>query len=665
MKKESVVEKAHVSVSAVDQTNVVVTDQTIVRAAIHPGIGIARVGDSQDFLIGPELVKSPLMPPNETRDTCGRIKRQAARFRLYGYNAAGEVVSELTPDNAAITWKVSLANTKAQWFKFDMALDIPEAVGSSVNLRNADIVGPARSQLAITPKEAYIVGKNSVGQDGSTMKGTFKGVDVFLGELRTDEAGRLLVLGGNGVSASPSNKPLLDPNDPSCFNNSLDWYDDVSDGPVNASVRVNDNVIPVDPAWVIVAPPNFAPDILSVRTLYDVIYETHIEAGQLPFPEKVSFTEHILPTLRALSNLQWVNKSFSTMFGRTSPSYDFNDPDVIAKLAQTPDPTGVGDTYEELRRGILHQFHSPYAEYDEKFKWPLIYGDVYATGYVSTRTGLALSEMRYTLFKRWVDGDFVNDLDSNAVAPTTLDDVPLADQPDMLTKAALTFCVADAFHPGCEATWPMRHASLYRAPFRIRMRDANTPAPDYGTTLTPQIALAPGGPLYGQGPGDVTRWMAVPWQGDTARCRSGYDIEFDPYLPTFWPARVPNHVLTEEDYEIVLDTKRSLADRQAAFNRRSFWLRVLLERGEAEVVMAGMVKDFGKMGIVESRPGVENDPNFPAVMFVESLGVNNTSTFANLARSLAKVVPVGALQQAGWKSKEQLQVFRQSFNKNR
>ena len=42
--------------------------------------------------------------------------------------------------------------------------------------------------------------------------------------------------------------------------------------------------------------------------------------------------------------------------------------------------------------------------------------------------------------------------------------------------------------------------------------------------------------------------MAVPWQTDTASCRSGYYLgygpRYDPYVPTFWPARVPNQVLT-------------------------------------------------------------------------------------------------------------------------
>ena len=75
-------------------------DTDIVRAAIHPAIGIARVGDSiNEFFIGPEVVDAPAdlnQQPNSYRDATGAIKRQAARFRIYGYNAAGEVVRELT-----------------------------------------------------------------------------------------------------------------------------------------------------------------------------------------------------------------------------------------------------------------------------------------------------------------------------------------------------------------------------------------------------------------------------------------------------------------------------------------------------------------------------------------------------------------------------------------
>src|SRR5690606_41903455 len=65
-----------------------------------------------------------------------------------------------------------------------------------------------------------------------------------------------------------------------------------------------------------------------------------------------------------------------------------------------------------------------------------------------------------------------------------LEEVALADRPAMLDEAALHHCLADAFHPGCELTWPMRHLSLYAEPFRIRALPPGQAEPDFGETLS-------------------------------------------------------------------------------------------------------------------------------------------------------------------------------------
>src|SRR6266542_3254424 len=89
---------------------------TVAYAKIFPSIGIARVGDSPDeFFYGPEF-HPPVAGKSEDfryRDAEGRVKRQAARFRVYGFDAQDRVVCELTSEKAAITWKVHLANKKA------------------------------------------------------------------------------------------------------------------------------------------------------------------------------------------------------------------------------------------------------------------------------------------------------------------------------------------------------------------------------------------------------------------------------------------------------------------------------------------------------------------------------------------------------------------------
>ncbi len=107
-----------------------VSDVRIVKAVIYPSIGIARIGNSpEEYFIGPEVPEPPAKPPGFYRDAQGRLKRQAARFRIYGVNSAGQIVRELSQSDsgAQIQWSVQLANTKAAWYTFQIALDIPDA----------------------------------------------------------------------------------------------------------------------------------------------------------------------------------------------------------------------------------------------------------------------------------------------------------------------------------------------------------------------------------------------------------------------------------------------------------------------------------------------------------------------------------------------------------
>ena len=85
---------------------------------------------------------------------------------------------------------------------------------------------------------------------------------------------------------------------------------------------------------------------------------------------------------------------------------------------------------------------------------------------------------------------------------------------------------------------------MYRSPYRLRQNPGGLTKSDYGEFLTQATINALTDPLSVSGPGDISKWMAVPWQTDTASCRAGYPgTEFppDPFIPTFWPLRVPNN----------------------------------------------------------------------------------------------------------------------------
>jgi hypothetical protein len=251
---------------------------------------------------------------------------------------------------------------------------------------------------------------------------------------------------------------------------------------------------------------------------------------------------------------------------------------------------------------------------------PPYYGDGVDLPASNPRQWMAVLPLQYEWLTQWAEGDFEADWPAGGLTfPARLEDLPLAEQPAALDRAVLDECLGGPFHPGCELTWPMRQTLLYEAPFRLRRRIGAEQ--DWGEAMTSEIALAKEGPLDSSGPGDLTRWMAVPWQTDTSSCLSRYKRDVDGYLPAFWPARVPNDVLDLESYEAVMDDTLSPEERQAAFENRVKWLRDLPGFGVASRIrINAFLRQWADAGVVTSRPGPD-DPSFPETFWVE-LGHN-------------------------------------------
>jgi len=216
---------------------------------IYPPLGIARVGNAEDpnnpftddYVIGPEAIGASATLPggaparyvSDFRTADGRIKRQAARFRVYAHLKNGRTIELTTATGVRIEWRVAIANLKAGWYEFNQAMDLPRGLSKDAKRRNESIplLPTGRGILDIKPTPRSIEGNQKSGPAFQFDDGTFWFKQVYLGELRTDEVGRLLVLGGRGCSGSfrPGLNPLT-------FANNTGWHDDVGDGPVRARV---------------------------------------------------------------------------------------------------------------------------------------------------------------------------------------------------------------------------------------------------------------------------------------------------------------------------------------------------------------------------------------------------------------------------------------------
>jgi hypothetical protein len=337
---------------------------------IHPGIGIARLGNSpEDFCITPEepaalpldcdAQGNPLLAPDGQselrvktfKDGKGRIKRQAARFQLYVYDddspegrplRLGDPISGGGNDGVLVDvqWRVYLANKKSSWYEFQQ-LDGEHGYDKHPR-RNADITDPeARQRLIIDPGPRIVDCQTRrtarFDRDCDIYAPTFppplepKSIDT-LGEIRTDNSGRLLVLGGHGNAGTFKYDQFSQPRIDTYANND-GWFDDTSDGPVMARLVMYSKEVEqvrfVDveyPAWVIVGYPAYVPQILDMVTMDEVVedlairelaYRTDLygEIGTFADPQVIDRNDPEALVLWRAGRLEW-NATYKPWFYR-------------------------------------------------------------------------------------------------------------------------------------------------------------------------------------------------------------------------------------------------------------------------------------------------------------------------------------------------------------
>jgi flavin-dependent dehydrogenase len=428
-------------------------DGRIVHVAIHRAIGVGRVGNSAEAIdFGPETPGALPRAPHGFKDGDGAVARQAARFRVYGLDAAGRPVRELTAGDADITWRVNVANAKPAWSAFDSPFDIPNA--KPAPRRNNKVRGAAREGLFIVPAERSVrgAGARPVPLDG----GAFLGQPVSLGEVMTDGAGRLVVLPSIGKGYRHGDAVLTS------YAGDDGWADDVCDGVVRATVRLGRRRLEADPAWVLTTPPNYAPGMATgVVTLYDAVRSTFVDSGALA-PPPVSFVDDILPLFARQSALQWVSRGYFERQGFGSGHNWLAAPEV-ERLA---DRSARGAAY---RRAVYARFRSPSFVEPQPHAIPDIYGDDTSIPAHDVRQWLSVTPLQYTQLGAWAEGRFIDDRDAAAHALDGFADLPVAQQPASLDRAALESVLGGAFHPGIEAPWILRRRSTWERPWRLRV----------------------------------------------------------------------------------------------------------------------------------------------------------------------------------------------------
>ena len=688
---------------------------------IHPAIGIARVGDSPDnFYLAPEqagqlpfeLTSDGKEKPIKTfKDKQQRVKRQAARFRVFAYDDNGGAGKEikigdtvdiarpktgqvLTIQVTDIAWTVYLANKKSSWYEFQQ-LDGEHGYSNSHPLRNADVTdADARQQLIIDPgpqtvnytTEKQRTAQFAEGQNPGYTQSFPPKLTPFsietLGELRVimqDSYNRLLVLGGYGNSGSYKmgfGEPVI-----KHYANNEGWFDDVSDGPVMArivykvikedgrkpspaTVSHPPGPITVDaPAWVIVGYPRYAPQIMDIVTMDELIYDLAVrEFGYNPYmycPQPVSSTQKppdpsdekalglwreqaqwnpdyypyfyrdIWPLLSRPQNFTFV-MDFDAFTGgdphnTTSGGGGNFDPTLIS----IPPYDGEDPQERAARRrarmfvwGVLRKpgqenlWTNPLGVGPVKnlpILMPFLCGDNPLSNTVPSKF-LRLTETQLFIMKQWAEGKFINEKE---------EDMPITNPEQLagtgadIDRGVLSNVLGGAFCPGGEAAWIMRNPAIYAEPYRIKHSPyfsiANLitwqPQPLSGPGITPDPPDA-GSMQIGLEPGDLTKYSAVPWQADFNECTTNsMDITYEQ-----WNVIDPQSV-GDPAQDITQNTYWWPAHRPVIVNGAP-WSQGIPQTNAGDLKM---VTAWKELGFIKDNPKYDpTNPDEPQYILVES-----------------------------------------------
>ncbi|CAG8701901.1 4483_t:CDS:10, partial [Cetraspora pellucida] len=553
----------------------------IVSFAIFPALNVARVGNSDEYYVCSEIPGVYVGKGNETFSfkEGGKVKPQAARFRVYGYDKDGTLVREIKLTDAdankgldiKITWTVELANKKAAHTQFSGILEYKE----SNPKRNADWPY-GRSTLEAIKKETLSSSEEEkvkeleahVYRHGNDEN---SGRKLFLGKIILENSGSLIVIGGKGESGSVKDDVLI-----THYANNDYWYDDTSDGSIDATIniKINGNSPPQPleqkedkswdlknlegKSWVLVAPPKFAPGIANLVPLYQVISETQhpvdpenpinpnvvfdLDNPAKPNDQKnsINYYRDIRPIFEAVCRASWVNKMAFRGHGLYKQG-DFLNPDLEGHLKNP------NDCDKDLRKNVLSRVRIPKylaspAEFNGQaygYFMPPLSGNDGDTTPTAPDTYLTVTRGQYILLQRWADGDFetgnqpkeyyyrFDAKDKDGIYPQYSEDgekymkfeevVPdVHNQIKCLNKAALQWCVGGAFYPGIEMTFVSYDKNTFNEKYDFRINSKKI------------------------SPGDINAFMALPWQADFYECNTHW-----------WPAQRPDIVIPEDQKDDV------------------------------------------------------------------------------------------------------------------
>ncbi|MGB3182066.1 MAG: LodA/GoxA family CTQ-dependent oxidase [Cyclobacteriaceae bacterium] len=587
---------------------------------VHPTINFARFGTSDEYYLSPESsaglpqkgteitgglpinkgTENEPVTSSDLRDADGNLKKQAARFRLYAYELKDEPTypegggTEITlgtklPDGRKVTdmlWTTHLANKKAAAYIVVNNQGVKAYKDGKVPQRrnpeeHGDIDAPSRLNKLMIDAGPRAISAANKGKAKFNGKDTPSAVDkkgniqkykdypvrfpadvndeLFepsgplntLGEMLTDEKGRLLVLSSSGNTAGQYDEygvPIQLTGDL----NNVGWYDSAADGPVSVTLKFDDgSTEEAYGGWVVCGDPSYAPQIRNVVSVWDDVFDVWVRKLKL------------MPDL--YNKKEKYNEDYKASFGRdvkpvfvasTLQRWTANLPEMALRAHAAVDSITETDDPRSTIMAGLNFLRNPFKD-ETNIGAPLM---PLSLGEAGT-SFLTVTKTQYFLLEQWSKGRFEKG-DGAEMGPG-----------ELLDMASLSNCLGGRYVPGIEVSYTLRSPELYytswhkTGPFRVKHKPlaydkANQDSPFLTSGWIPKHQMKDG-----LEPGDISKFMAIPWQTDYNSCSIHQTLintngvnESNGAASTLywsWPSQRPDAVyVAEEVYNNVLPKQR-------------------------------------------------------------------------------------------------------------
>ena len=436
-------------------------------------------------------------------------------------------------------------------------------------------------------------------------------------------------------------------------------------GTVNQAITVDGKKIPIvtkqktvhHPAWVVVGFPGYVPEILDMITMNELIYDVSVRyfaaAPQMYGVEPYDVASNSPKDAAELeiwrNSAKWNPDYYAKFYGEIWPV--LKRPDMFKHLygyppfaGSAPHNKGTGGNLDELlmsqppQQGddpnydqrqriymvlrkpgqenlfLLNNPQDPSTPANQRvaIAMPGLLGNNPLSN-LSPEKFMRLTDTQLFQLKQWANGKFINECNEWQEGDERCTD-PFS-QPATsgleLDQRVLSNVLGGAFCPGGELPWIMWNPAIYSEPYRIRHAD-----------YVPSRLSIPSETNLAKGlqPGDLTKYMALPWQADFAVCtEQPVDITYeswvtinpdstgDPLLPKqsynipWWPAHRPM-IVSDQDQNKVFWASENMLHMVTAWSDLGFVHKVEDGSQEAYVLTEYNESNLGPLKPAGTAP---------------------------------------------------------------